>query len=81
MRFIYILEGKIGRLEAGITPVEVVGLCTDNFSSCNIIVLISADRRRCVLIHGDMSVTEAVVLNEIRWVGGDWFTKIIVSQR
>jgi len=69
--YIYILEGKIGRLEHGKTPTNIYGLCTDEFTSCNILVLISANRARYVLIHVDIKMDLQPIREQIAWVGNN----------
>lgn len=69
MTHLYILEGKIGRLDTEITPKEISGLCTDNFTSCNILVLISSNLQRYVLIHADQSIKPISINEELEWVG------------
>lgn len=69
--YIYILEGKIGRLERGKTPANIYGLCTDEFTSCNILVLISASRDLYVLIHVDIEMDLQPIREQIAWVGNN----------
>ena len=41
--YIYILEGKIGRIDLQKSPKDIIGLYTDNFTTCNILVMFSKD--------------------------------------
>jgi hypothetical protein len=68
-KYIYILEGKCGRLENGVSPKEIVGMCTNRITSCNIIILISQDKKRYVLLHADKSTKEQHILDELNWAG------------
>lgn len=69
--YIYILEGKIGRIDRQESPIDIVGLCTDNFTTCNILVMFSKDRCRYVLAHLDSSLKEAVIQQQISWLGAE----------
>ena len=71
MKYVYVLEGKIGRIEKGRTPEDITGLATDEFTSCNIIALISRDKNRYSFTHADQSLSEAIILSEIAWAGED----------
>lgn len=76
--YIYILEGKIGRLDLNHRNFNrgIIGLCTDNFTSCNILIFISKDRKRYVLIHADQSIVKRfgenkLIGEQIKWLGQD----------
>ena len=66
MKYCYIPEGKIGRLELDITSHDV-GLYTDNFTSCNIIFLIG--NNRISMMHADKSISNQHLDNELNWIG------------
>lgn len=69
--YVYILEGKIGRIDLQESPKNIIGLYTDNFTTCNILVMFSKDRRRYVLAHMDLSLKEPVIKKQIEWLGGE----------
>ena len=69
--YIYILEGKIGRIDRHKSPASIIGLYTDNFTTCNILVMFSQDRRQYVLAHMDLSLNESIIENQIRWLGAE----------
>lgn len=67
--FIRVFQGKICRMNAGTTNFN--GLYTDDFSSCNIIVLHNKDNQKISMIHADSSTTLNDILNEVAWVGNE----------
>ena len=69
--YIYILEGKIGRIDLQESPKNIIGLYTDNFTTCNILVMFSKDRSRYVLAHMDLSLKEAAIKKQIEWLGAE----------
>ena len=69
--YIYILEGKIGRIDSQESPKDIIGLCTDNFTTCNILVMFSKDRSRYVLVHMDLSLKETDIQKQIEWLGAE----------
>lgn len=74
--YIYVLEGTIGRLDLKNNPHKnIIGLCTDNFTSCNILIFISKDRTKYVLIHADQSLVHSfenkIIDEQIRWIGDE----------
>lgn len=71
MKYSYIFDGKIGRIDTDELTGDCNGLCTDNFTSCNIIVLVSENRKRLVLIHADMSISAKHLQEQIEWVGAN----------
>lgn len=73
MKYFYISEGKIGRIDTTTPTNNLQGLCTDNFTSCNIIVLIAKNETRFSLIHADQSLHKGTIQQEIDWVGTDCF--------
>ncbi len=67
--YIYIPEGKFGRIEGGKSP-QGIRLCTNKFSTCNIVALISKDKKRYVLIHVDISLNiDKIIPEQKSWVG------------
>ncbi len=69
--YIYIPKGKIGRLEKNKESSPIVGLCTHALAS-NILVLISKDKKRYVLIPIDQTLNiDNIIEQEEEWVGKD----------
>lgn len=73
MPFLSITDGRIARYDIKNSTIQLDGLYTDNFSSCNIIVLFKATNNvaRLSMIHADQTTTTEDVKTEIAWVGHD----------
>ena len=75
MSYYYVLEGKIARYissENNVPNPPPAGLCTNNITTCCIIVLISQDRNRYVMIHADSSLIGTTWIQEqIVWAEVD----------
>ena len=67
--YVRISEGKIGRLNFEKKPIEICGLCTGEFTSGNILVFISADKTRYVLIYVDGKTDLQLIKDQIKWTG------------
>lgn len=71
MKFISITDGRIARFDGKISP-NIGGIYTDNFSSCNIIILYSnSEDIKLSMIHADKSINPADIEKEIKWAGAD----------
>ncbi len=67
--YIYIPEGKIGRIEDKKSS-QVMGFCTNHITTCIIIALVSQKTGRYVFIHADNSLDICKVISEQKsWVG------------
>jgi hypothetical protein len=59
------------RLEEGVTPSHIKGLCTDGLGTCLGIIIMPSEgtKNRISLTHVDMAVDEQAIINECQWVG------------
>lgn len=69
-------QGKICRIEIGNQDYD--GLCTDDFSSCNIIVV--HNKQKMSVIHADSSIDLAAIESEKKWVGEGVNVKIFFKK-
>ncbi len=71
MPYLSITDGRIARYDSSLSPKIIEGFYTDNFSSCNIVILYQRqeDNIRISMIHADISIIQSDIENEINWVG------------
>lgn len=66
------LDGKYTRFDTNAADESIGGLCANDISSCCIIVLVSQNLQRYVMIHGDLSLNDTdVIRKQIAWAGAD----------
>ncbi len=68
MKYVYVPEGTMARVDIKNNPQSVSGLVTSDFSTCNIIFLIG-NEGRISLIHVDPVILASHIKKEIDWVG------------
>jgi hypothetical protein len=69
-------QGKICRMAAGDQDYD--GLYTDDFLSCNIIVV--HNKKKMSMIHADSSIDLAVIESEKKWVGDEANIKVFFKE-
>ena len=75
---IYVPQGRTARFIIGESDINgLKGLCTAEFHNCNILVLISADKKKVSLTHADIATNKEFIETEINWAGIDC-EKIVV---
>lgn len=70
---LHIPQGRAGRLNTAFYFHNISGLFTRDFSTCSIIVGISQDAQKVILIHADEKTISHFhqIQNEIKWLGTD----------
>jgi hypothetical protein len=85
-RFINVPERRTCRYDSALSPAEIEGLYTDNFSECNIIIFYTQipGRLRVSMIHADRYVERSQIKAELIWLAmsplGDW-EGIVVAKK
>jgi hypothetical protein len=62
---------KVACYDAARTPKSILGLYSDGFSVCNIMVLISSNKQLMVLVHVDEHYPDDILMSDIEYVDKD----------
>ncbi len=81
LRCIYVPQARIARLDKVTIKEGVIGLYTEGFTTCIIVVMISADKSRVSLIHADIETERSHVDTELDWVGKDCKVHLVIKKR
>ncbi|MCD6048515.1 MAG: hypothetical protein K0S08_2162 [Gammaproteobacteria bacterium] len=80
-RFLNVPERRTCRYDSRYTSEEIIGLYTDAFSECNVIILFNQDKdgTRISMTHADRLVYPSQIAAEIQWIG-EGFKAIVVAK-